>query len=111
MGAFYNGARMRKLPFVVYKITFPNGKIYIGKDIGEPGHSLRYFGSWDNLSVEADFLVENLRDFTIRKEILFESDNRADVTAKESELIRHQRSNEPSIGYNRTHRRRIRLSP
>ena len=30
--------------YVVYKLTFPNGKIYIGKDIGGEGHSLRYFG-------------------------------------------------------------------
>jgi hypothetical protein len=37
--------------YVVYKITFPNGKIYVGKDEGGLGHSLRYFGSWDNALV------------------------------------------------------------
>jgi hypothetical protein len=98
---------MRKLSYVVYKITFPNGKIYIGKDIGEPGHSLRYFGSWDNLSVEADFSGEELRDFSLRKQILFESQDKALVSAKESELIREHRSNDPSVGYNRTHRSRL----
>ena len=98
---------MPKLSYVVYRITFPNGKIYIGKDIGGPGHSLRYFGSWDNLSVEADFELEQLRTFTLTKDILFESLEKAEVTAKESELIRLHRSNEPEIGYNRTHRRRI----
>ena len=47
---------MRKhFAYVVYRITFPNGKIYVGKDIGVDGHSLRYFGSWDNLTVERDF--------------------------------------------------------
>ena len=96
---------MRKLAYVVYRITFPDGKIYIGKDIGEPGHSLRYFGSWDNLSVEADFSVEDLRDFTLRKEILFESRDKDEVSRKESDLIRLFRSNEPATGYNRTHRR------
>ncbi len=97
---------MRKLPYVVSKISFPNGKIYIGKDIGEPGHSLRYFGSWDNLTVEADFTTDQLRDFTLRKEILFESADKLAVSAKESELIRLYKSNDPTIGYNRTHRRR-----
>jgi hypothetical protein len=97
---------MRKLPYVVYKITFPNGKIYIGKDIGELGHSLRYFGSWDNLTVEADFTSEQLRDFTLRKEVLFESSDKSAVTIKESELIRQYKSSDPAVGYNRTHRSR-----
>ncbi|MDP2080658.1 MAG: GIY-YIG nuclease family protein [Pseudotabrizicola sp.] len=97
---------MRKLRYVVYKITFPNGKIYVGKDIGEPGHALRYFGSWHNESVEADFTVEDLRDFTLRKTILFESDDKLLVTQKESEFIRTLRSNDPDTGYNRSHRPR-----
>lgn len=97
---------MRKLKYVVYKITFPNGKIYIGKDIGEPGHSLRYFGSWHNETVEADFEAFELKDFSLRKEILFESDDKSLVTLKEGELIRFWKSNDPTIGYNRTHRTR-----
>ena len=92
--------------YVVYKLTFPNGKIYIGKDIAEPGHSLRYFGSWHNPTVEADFTKEELRDFTIRKEILFESDDKKETTARESEFIRSFQSSDPEIGYNRTHRKR-----
>ena len=56
---------MGKLQYVIYKITFPNGKIYVGKDIGEPGHSLRYFGSWNNEAVESDFPLEALKDFTV----------------------------------------------
>jgi hypothetical protein len=96
----------RKLAFVVYRVTFPNGKIYIGKDIGRGGHSLRHFGSWDNLSVEADFTVNELRDFSLRKEILFESSDPDEVSRKDSELIVSHRSNDPEVGYNRTHRRR-----
>lgn len=99
---------MRKLRYVVYKITFPNGKIYVGKDIGEPGHSIRYFGSWNVLDVEADFSVNELKNFTLQKEILFESDDKAEVTRKETELIVSLRSNDPSIGYNKTHRSRLR---
>ena len=95
---------MSKLRYVVYRITFPNGKIYVGKDIGEPGHSLRYFGSWNNEAVEADFTMEELRDFSLRKEVLFESEDKSVVSVKESEYIRLLRSNEPSVGYNRSHR-------
>jgi hypothetical protein len=93
--------RMRKLRYVVYKITFPNGKIYVGKDIGEPGHSLRYFGSWNNEIVEADFTMDQLKDFSLRKEILFESSSKTEVSQKEGEFIRGLRSNDPAIGYNR----------
>ena len=66
--------------YVVYKITFPNGKIYIGKDIGSDGHSLRYFGSWNNLMVEADFTKDELRSLTLRKDVLFESANKTEVS-------------------------------
>lgn len=84
----------------VYKITYPNGKIYIGKDlIGE----INYFGSANNKLIEKDFAREQMRDFTIRKEILWESDNTTDeeVSRKEMELIRLYKSNDPKIGYNR----------
>lgn len=70
------------LDYVVYKLTFPNGKIYIGKDIGSAGHSLRYFGSWINAFVEKDFTDSELRDFTIRKKIIFESKDKNDVSKK-----------------------------
>lgn len=87
--------------YVVYRLTFPNGKIYIGKDIGASGHSLRYFGSWDNDLVEKDFSKKQLADFTLRKEIIFESPDKAEVTKMEIALIRAHRANDPAIGYNR----------
>lgn len=96
----------RHFVYVVYKITFPNGKIYIGKDVGSGGHSLRYFGSWNNDLVEADFTKAQLHSFTLTKEILFESDDIAAVSRMEGEMIVDHRSNDPEIGYNRTHRRR-----
>ena len=86
--------------YVVYKLTFPNGKIYVGKDIGGTGHSIRYFGSWSNHLVEADFTKEELRDLIIRKQILFESKDKVEVSRKEVELIRALNSCDPSIGYN-----------
>lgn len=90
--------------YVVYKITFPNGKIYVGMDIGEPGHSLRYFGSWNRDLVAHDFTKEELSDFSLRKQILFESDDKSKVRKMESQFIRDLRSNDPVIGYNETHR-------
>jgi hypothetical protein len=91
--------------YVVYKLTFPNGKIYVGKDIGGTGHSIRYFGSWSNRLVEADFSKEELIDFTIRKQILFESTDKVEVNRKEVEFIRALNSCDPSIGYNQWPRR------
>ena len=84
---------------VIYKITYPNGKIYIGKDLTD---SINYFGSADGKLIEKDFSREQRRDFTIRKEILWESETAADkeVNQKEIELIRQLKSNDPAIGYN-----------
>ena len=77
---------------VVYKITYPNGKIYIGKDLTD---SINYFGSANNDLIEKDFSREEKRDFTIRKQILWESDTASDkeVNKKEIEYIRLYESN------------------
>jgi hypothetical protein len=85
---------------IIYKITYPNGKIYIGKDLTD---SINYFGSAADTLIEKDFTREQRRDFSIRKEILWESDTATDteVNQKEVELIRLNRSNDPLIGYNR----------
>lgn len=85
---------------VIYKITYPNGKIYIGKDLTD---SLSYFGSADSRLIEQDFDREQRRDFTIRKEILWESEIASDreVGQKEVELIKKFQSNNPDIGYNK----------
>jgi len=92
--------------YVVYKLTFPNGKIYVGKDIGGAGHSIRYFGSWSNRLVELDFSKEELSDLIIRKQILFESQDKTEVNRKEVEFIRVLNSSDPSIGYNRWPRKK-----
>lgn len=97
--------RNMKFNYVVYKLTFPNNKIYIGKDIGGNGHSLRYFGSWDNSLVESDFTKKQLSNFSIRKEILFESVDKNEVSKKEYELILANKSYITSIGYNKTHQK------
>ncbi len=85
---------------VIYKITYPNGKIYIGQDITD---SINYFGSADSKLIEKDFNRGQRRDFTIRKEILWESEtaSRQEVNKKEIEFILKYKSNDPKIGYNK----------
>lgn len=84
---------------VIYKITYPNGKIYIGKDLTD---SINYFGSASSELIAKDFTREERRDFTIRKEILWESETASDseVHEKEMKFIKEYGSNHPEIGYN-----------
>jgi hypothetical protein len=83
----------------IYKITYPNGKIYVGKDLTG---TFRYFGSPDSKLLENDFTKVQRGDFTIRREILWESENALDteVNKKEVEFILKYKSNDPAIGYN-----------
>ena len=84
---------------VIYKITYPNGKIYIGKDLTD---DINYFCSANSKLIEKDFTREERREFTIKKEILWESETATDkeVNCKEVEYIKYYNSNNPSIGYN-----------
>ncbi len=86
---------------VIYKITYPNGKIYIGLDLT---NTLTYFGSANSKLIEQDFTREHRRDFTIRKEILEEfpdtTDN-SELYRREIALIIEHEANDPSKGYNR----------
>jgi len=95
---------------VIYKLTYPNGKIYIGHDRTD---SIDYMGSADAELVGKDFTKEQGKDFTIRKEIIWESEpilksqintpeSRSKMTKKENEFILLYKSNNPKIGYNQT---------
>lgn len=87
----------------IYMITYPTDKIYIGKDsVG----SYRYFGSPDIGVINRDFesLTDDVkRDYTIRKQILWESEDctESELSQKEIEFIRKYQSNDPAVGYNR----------
>lgn len=83
----------------IYKITYPNGKIYIGQDRTD---DINYFGSAKSLLIESDFTREQRKRFTITKEIIFEAENIevSDLFKKEIELIFAHNSNSPEIGYN-----------
>lgn len=84
---------------VVYKITYPNGKIYVGQDITD---SIAYFGSPSSRYIALDFTPEQRRSMTITKDILWESETstRQEVNAMERHYIETLRANDPSIGYN-----------
>lgn len=82
---------------VIYKITYPNGKIYIGKDLT---NSINYFGSANSDLISNDFTKEERSSFTITKEILFESEDEKEINKIESKYITEYKSNNPEIGYN-----------
>jgi hypothetical protein len=81
-------------------ITYPNGKIYISQDLTD---SINYSGNADGNLIAADFTREERQSFTIRRDILWESEiaSQSEVTQKEVELIKLYRSNDPTIGYNK----------
>ena len=84
---------------LVYKITYPNGKIYIGQDRTD---SISYFGSADSDLIATDFTREERRSFIVTQDILWESEtaSQSELTQKELEFIRLYSSNDPVIGYN-----------
>ncbi|MDY9926426.1 hypothetical protein [Methanosarcina sp.] len=85
---------------VIYKITYPNGKIYIGQD---RTNSINYFGSANNGLIEKDFTRDKKNDFTIRKEIIWESETSSieELNRIEVMFIEKFQSNDPNTGYNR----------
>jgi hypothetical protein len=85
---------------VVYKITYPNGKIYIGQDVTDS--FMTYFGSGNKDYIQSDFTREQMQSFSIKKEILWAKEDAtpAELTEKENELIVKHGSNNPSKGYN-----------
>ena len=82
---------------IIYKITYPNGKIYIGKDLT---NSINYFGSANSEIIAKDFTREERQNFTIKREILMESMDESEINKVESKFILEYRSNNPEIGYN-----------
>jgi hypothetical protein len=88
-------------PKVVYRITYPNGKIYVGLDL--TGTTLCFGSPTGKVEIAADLAPEHRQDLTIRKEILWESMDAtvADARAVEVRMIQEHRANDPEIGYNR----------
>ena len=68
------------------RLTREVGKIYVGQDVT---NSINYFGSASSRLLAADFTPEQRRDFTARKQILweYETASKAEVNQKEKEFI------------------------
>lgn len=83
----------------VYKITYPNGKIYVGMDL--TGSLLHLGIPKAHARIAAD-LDDHRLDLTLRKEILWESETATDaeVRAMEWKLTRESGANDPATGYN-----------
>jgi hypothetical protein len=63
---------------VVYRITYPNGKIYVGQD---RTNSINYFGSVSDELIARDFPWEQRQTFSVARGILWAAENatRAEV--------------------------------
>ncbi len=86
---------------VVYKITWPNGKIYVGSDMTDTN---TYFGSPDRRLIEIDFPSrEARRNMTVQREILWESGeaSASKVLQQEQNWIISLHANDPTVGYNK----------
>ncbi len=85
---------------IVYKVIWPNGKIYVGSDMTD---TISYFGSPDSARIAADFSTRSQRkSMTITREILWESQTatRSEILAVERRFIADLRENDPAIDYN-----------
>ena len=93
----------------VFKITFPNGKIYVGSDTARTARFdyFKYFGT--PIKSKAEMLDElgkylnKSYPYIVKKEILYAQENVriGDVLKKEQRMIEEFKSREPNIGYNR----------
>ncbi|MDR2834530.1 MAG: hypothetical protein LBV67_12555 [Streptococcaceae bacterium] len=88
----------------VYKITYPNGKIYVGMDHSQLACPWGYVGSSYNKQLIDDCNEWRLsnKEWNLNQEILFESKT---CTLKELRRIEHEKiieynSTNPLIGYN-----------
>lgn len=93
----------------VFKITFPNNKIYIGSDTAKTARLdfFKYFGS--PIKAKNDMLRElgeyltNTTAYILKKEILYAKENVrvSDILQIEQQFIREFQAKKPDIGYNR----------
>jgi len=87
----------------IYKITYPNGKVYVGMDLTG---AISYFGSPSAKERILADLADHRLDLTVRKEILWESETATDAEVRKMErhFICQTEANNPAIGYNLTPR-------
>ena len=93
----------------VFKVTFPNGKIYIGSDTARTARLdfFKYFGT--PIKAKEDMLhdlgkfLDLAKPYVIKKEILYAQENAkvGDILKTEQKFIKSLNSKDPIIGYNR----------
>ncbi len=102
--------REHRVPWgCVYKITYPNGKIYVGSDTAKEAlyDYFTYFGTpikaRREMNEEMKEYMEKGIELVIRKEILFfkEDVEIGEILRKEKEFIKDLDSTNKEIGYNR----------
>jgi len=81
---------------VIYKVTnLITNKIYIGKD---SSNKKNYYGS--GIAIKNSIMKHGIINFV--KEIIDEAETLKELNLKEIYWIKHYRSNDPKIGYNRS---------
>ena len=90
------GRRQRR---VVFKLTFPNGKIFVGSDLQD---RVTYFGNVDPELVARDMTPRQRNDVVLRREVIWESDTATaeEVATVEAAYIRALGADDPAMGYN-----------
>jgi len=93
----------------VFKITFPNKKIYIGSDTASTArlNFFKYFGTpqkakTEMLSEMGEYLTGS-KAYVLKKEILHAQENVrvGDILQIEQQFIKALNAKDPSVGYNR----------
>ncbi len=94
------GPTEQPIDAVIYRITHPNGKVYIGREMT---NSINDFGSASSALIAADFPTTGRRSFTITRDILWASCTATlgEGGRMEAELIRKHEANNPQKGHNR----------
>lgn len=93
----------------VFKITFPNGKIYVGSDTATTAclDFFKYFGSpqkaRNEMLAEMNEYITGAVAYVLKKEILHSKENVTvgEILQVEQQYIRALNTKDPSIGYNR----------
>ena len=93
----------------VFKITFPNNKIYIGSDTAQTARLdfFKYFGSpvkaKNDMINELGEYLTNKHAYILQKEILYSKENVrvGEILQIEQQFIKELQAKNPKIGYNR----------
>ena len=89
------------MKYSVYKLTFPNNKVYIGMTSREPKKRWNYgFGYKKNKNMFSDILKYGWKN--IKKEIIEEYESKEVAYQKEIDLIKEYQSINDKYGYNKS---------